>query len=103
MGDMYISGGENVYPAEVERVLINHPKIFEAAVIGVPDAKWGMTGHAFIKPKKGLTVTHEEVVAYLRERVAAYKIPRTLEIIDEFPKTASGKIKKSELAKKGSP
>lgn len=99
LGDMYISGGENVYPAEVERVLLNHPKIFEAAIIGVPDDKWGKVGHAFIRPKKGETVEHQEIVSYLKEMVASYKIPKSMELIDEFPKTASGKIKKSDLAK----
>lgn len=100
MGDMYISGGENVYPAEVEKALLNHPKVFEAAIIGVPDAKWGQAGRAFIKLKKGKTITLEEVVAFLKENVAAYKIPKSLEIVDDLPKTASGKIKKSLLAKR---
>ncbi len=100
MGDMYISGGENVYPAEVEKVLLNHPKIFEAAIIGVPDEKWGRVGHAFIKLKKGETMDPQEMVAYLKERLAAYKIPKSMEVIEEFPKTASGKIKKSKLARR---
>ena len=99
MGDMYISGGENVYPAEVEKALLNHPKVFEAAIIGAPDAKWGKAGRAFIKLRKGETITLEEVVAFLKENVAAYKIPKSLEIVDDLPKTASGKIKKSLLAK----
>jgi len=60
MGDMYISGGENVYPAEVERVLLNHPKIFEAAIVGVPDEKWGRSGHAFIHPKPGEVIDSDE-------------------------------------------
>jgi fatty-acyl-CoA synthase len=97
MGDMYISGGENVYPAEVEKVLLNHPKIFEAAIIGVPDEKWGNSGHAFIRPKPGEALDYAEMKSYLKDRVAAYKIPKTMEIVEEFPKTASGKIKKSDL------
>jgi fatty-acyl-CoA synthase len=99
MGDMYISGGENVYPAEVERVLMSHPKVFEAAIVGVPDDKWGMSGHAFVRPRDGETIAFDEIVTFLRERVAAYKIPKSMEIIDEFPKTGSGKIKKTELLK----
>ncbi len=97
MGDMYISGGENVYPAEVEKVLLNHPKMFEVAIIGVSDKKWGKSGHAFVRLKKGETMDTEEMVLYLRGKVASYKIPKSMEIIGEFPKTASGKIKKSKL------
>lgn len=99
MGDMYISGGENVYPAEVEKVLLGHPKIYEAAIVGIPHPRWGKVGHAFIKPRQGMEITLDEVVSFLKDRVAAYKIPRSMEIIEEFPKTASGKIKKSELRK----
>ncbi|MBW2284214.1 MAG: long-chain fatty acid--CoA ligase [Deltaproteobacteria bacterium] len=99
MGDMYISGGENVYPAEVERVLMSHPKVFEAAIVGLPDDKWGMSGHAFVRPREGEAIAFDEIVSFLRERVAAYKIPNSMEIVDEFPKTGSGKIKKTELMK----
>jgi len=97
MGDMYISGGENVYPAEVERVLLNHPKIFEAAIVGMPDEKWGRSGHAFVHPKSDEAINFEEMTAFLRDKVAAYKIPKSMEIVKEFPKTASGKIKRREL------
>lgn len=101
MGDMYISGGENVYPAEVEKVLLNHPKIYEVAIIGVPHPKWGKAGHAFIKlQNQQESMTFDEMVFYLRGKVAAYKIPKALEIINEFPKTASGKIKKSQLTQR---
>jgi fatty-acyl-CoA synthase len=99
MGDMFISGGENVYPAEVEKVLLNHPKIFEAAIIGVPDARWGKVGHVFVRLKKGESLDYPELVAYLKERVAAYKIPKSMELVDDLPKTASGKVKKSRLKK----
>ena len=97
MGDMYISGGENVYPAEVERVLLNHPKILEAAIVGVPDEKWGRSGHAFVHPRPGEAIDFDEMVSYLRDKVASYKIPRSMEILKAFPKTASGKIKRREL------
>jgi fatty-acyl-CoA synthase len=99
MGDMFISGGENVYPAEVEKVLLNHPKVFEAAIIGVLDARWGKVGHVFVRLKKGESMDYPELVAYLKERVAAYKIPKSMELVADLPKTASGKIKKSRLAK----
>jgi fatty-acyl-CoA synthase len=102
-GDMYISGGENVYPAEIEKVLATHPKIFEVAIIGVPHEKWGKTGHAFIKLKNGERIDYEEITSYLQDKVASYKIPKSVQFIDEFPKTASGKIKKSELVKLISP
>lgn len=97
MGDMYISGGENVYPAEVEKALLGHPKIFEVAVIGMPSEKWGKTGHALIRCKKGEMIDIDEVVAFLGDKVAAYKIPKTMAIVDKFHKTASGKIKKKDF------
>jgi len=81
----------------VERVLLNHPKIFEAAIVGVPDEKWGKSGHAFIHPKPGQRIDFEEVVTFLRDKVAGYKIPKSMQILKEFPKTASGKIKRREL------
>ena len=98
--DMYISGGENVYPAEIERVLGEHPKILEVAVIGVPDEKWGEVGKALIVPKTGEKLTKEEVLDFLKDKLAKYKIPKHVEFTTEFPKTASGKIKKVELRKK---
>ena len=100
IGDMYISGGENVSPAEIERVLTTHPKIFEVAIVGIPDNRWGKVGHAFIKTREGETISYDEVKDYLKKLVASYKIPKSMEVIDELPKTASGKIKKSVLIKK---
>ncbi|GAB6161765.1 long-chain fatty acid--CoA ligase [Desulfothermus naphthae] len=98
--DMYRSGGENVYPAEIEKVLAGHPKIENVAIIGVPDAKWGETGMAFIVVKKGETLTKEEIYDFLEGKIARYKYPRHIKFIDELPMTASGKIKKVELKKK---
>jgi fatty-acyl-CoA synthase len=97
--DMYISGGENVYPAEVERALLTHPKIREAAVIGIPDEKWGSVGKAFLCLNKAETLNYEELVLFLKGRIASYKIPKSMEVFDELPKTASGKIKKKNLTK----
>jgi fatty-acyl-CoA synthase len=92
--DMYISGGENVYPAEIEKVLFAHSKILDAAAVGVPDAKWGEVGKAFIVLKPGETMTEEEALQFLKGKVGKYKIPKYVEFIEELPKTASGKIQK---------
>jgi fatty-acyl-CoA synthase len=92
--DMYISGGENVYPAEIEKVFFAHSKIFDVAVVGVPDAKWGEVGKAFIVLKPGETMTEEEALKFLKGKVGKYKIPKYVEFVEELPKTASGKIQK---------
>jgi fatty-acyl-CoA synthase len=95
--DMYISGGENIYPAEIERILHTHPKIFDAGIVGVPDEKWGEVGKAFIVLKPRETMRSEEVFEFLKGKVAKYKIPKYAEFVGEFPKTASGKIQKFVL------
>jgi fatty-acyl-CoA synthase len=92
--DMYISGGENVYPAEIEKVLHTHPRVFDAAIIGIPDEKWGEVGKAFIVLKPGGTVSNGEILEFLKGKVAKYKIPKCVEYVEELPKTASGKIQK---------
>ena len=92
--DMYVSGGENVYPAEIEKVLHTHSKIFDAGIVGVPDEKWGEVGKAFIVLKPGETMGNGEVFEFLKGKVAKYKIPKYTEYIEELPKTASGKIQK---------
>ncbi|PIV23076.1 MAG: AMP-dependent synthetase [Deltaproteobacteria bacterium CG_4_8_14_3_um_filter_45_9] len=98
--DMYRSGGENVYPAEVEKVLLTHPEILQVAIIGVPDDKWGETGKAFILPKQGAKLTREEVLQFLQGKVAKFKFPTYVEFLSELPMTSSGKIKKVELKEK---
>lgn len=95
--DMFISGGENVYPAEVERVLNAHPAVLEAAVIGVPDAKWGEVGAAFLLLRPGQTVDVETLRPWCRERLAGYKVPATVRIVEDFPRTAAGKVRKPDL------
>lgn len=95
--DMYRSGGENVYPAEIERVLCEHPKIDNVSIIGVPDDKWGETGKAFIVCKKGETITKDEIYSYLDGKVARYKFPTHIVLVDSLPMTSSGKIRKSAL------
>lgn len=95
--DMFISGGENVYPAEVERVLDTHPAILEVAVIGVPDDRWGETGAAFVLLRPGAELEPEALRSWCRERLAGYKVPAHLRLVEDFPRTAAGKIRKPEL------
>ncbi len=95
--DVYISGGENVYPAEVEKALCDHPAVAEAAVIGVADDTWGETGRAFVVLVPGSSPTESELIEHLRARLAGYKIPRSLVFADSLPHTASGKVLKSRL------
>lgn len=97
--DMYISGGENVYPAEVERILQQHPAVLEAAVIGVPDAKWGEVGAAYVLLRPDQIIEPEALRLFCRERLAAYKVPAHLRLVQDFPRTAAGKIRKPELRK----
>ncbi len=95
--DMVISSGYNVYPVEVDNVLFDHPRVLEACTVGVPDSYRGESLKAFIVVKEGETLTAEEVVAYCKERLAAYKVPHEVEFIDELPKTVVGKILRREL------
>ncbi|MCC5884939.1 MAG: long-chain-fatty-acid--CoA ligase [Gammaproteobacteria bacterium] len=95
--DMIISGGENVYPREVEDVLYAHPAIVEAAVIGVPDPRWGERVHAVVVLRDGQPVEADTLLAFVRERLAGYKVPRSVEFTDELPKNATGKILKKDL------
>jgi len=94
---MFISGGENVYPAEVESVLHGHPAVSEGALVGVPDAKWGEVGRAFVVVRPGQTLTETELLAFLRERLAGYKVPKSIVFMSELPKTGAGKIDKKTL------
>lgn len=93
--DMYISGGENVYPAEVENVLYRHPEVVLASVVGVPDDKWGEVGHAFVVLRSGDTA--EELRAWCRERLAAFKVPARFQVLEDLPRNATGKILKNVL------
>jgi acyl-CoA synthetase (AMP-forming)/AMP-acid ligase II len=95
--DIYIMGGFNVSPAEVENLLLKFPKIEQVAVVGVPDQRFGQVGMAFVIPRPGLTVTAEEVIEYAREHIANYKVPRRVEIVSSFPLNATGKVLKTEL------
>jgi long-chain acyl-CoA synthetase len=95
--DLIIRGGYNVYPREVEEVLYAHPAVAEAAVIGVPDPKWGEEIRAIVAVKPGQTVTEAELIEFVKERAAAYKYPRTIEFRDSLPKNATGKILRKDL------
>jgi fatty-acyl-CoA synthase len=95
--DMFISGGENVYPAEIEKVLYGHPAVALCAVIGVPDVKWGEVGKACVVLRQGETASEEELLNYLSQRLARYKVPKSVVFMNELPISAAGKILKREL------
>jgi fatty-acyl-CoA synthase len=99
--DMYISGGENVYPAEVEALLQKHPEIEDVAVVGIPDREWGETGHAFVIRKTDSELTEEEVISFCNDRLARFKWPGRVTFCSEFPRTSLGKIRKHLLTKSG--
>ena len=94
---MYISGGENVYPAEVEAVLAELSEVAEAAVIGVPDEKWGEVGRAFVIPRAGASLSEAQVITHCAARLAKFKVPVRVVIAESIPRTASGKVQKHLL------
>ena len=98
--DMIVSGGENVYPREIEEVLYRHPAVAEASVIGVPDPKWVERVHAVVILKEGATATEEEVIAYCKAQMASFKTPKSVEFVKSLPKNPQGKILKRELREK---
>jgi acyl-CoA synthetase (AMP-forming)/AMP-acid ligase II len=95
--DLIVSGGENVYPAEVEAVLLEHPAVLEAAVIGRPDRTWGQAVHAVVVPVPGTRCDAEQLATWVRERLAGFKLPRSFEFASELPRTASGKLRRGAL------
>jgi len=95
--DMIISGGENVYPAEIEQIVMEMPAVRSIAVIGVPDDRWGEVPLAIVALHEGAQVTPEDILAHVRGRVAKYKLPRAAVLVDDLPRTASGKVRKVEL------
>lgn len=98
--DMIVSGGENIYPREVEEILYRHPAVLECAVFGIPHPKWVEAVHAVVSLKKGATVTSEELIEFCKKNIARYKVPKSIEIVQEIPKGASGKILKKEMRSK---
>ena len=98
--DMIISGGENIYPAEIEEVLYTHPKILEAAVIGVPDPDWGESVKAIVVSKQGETLTEEEAIEHCKKNLASYKKPKSVDFVDALPRNPQGKVLKFALREK---
>ena len=93
--DMFIVGGFNAYPAEIEGFLLEHPAVAQAAVIGVPDERLGQVGKAFVVPTS--RVSAEELLSWARDRMAGFKVPRYLQFVDELPLNATGKVRKDQL------
>jgi fatty-acyl-CoA synthase len=91
---MYISGGENIYPAEIEAVLHAHPHVSDAAVVGVPDERWGEVGIAFVVADDA---TEEELIEWCRARLARFKVPKSLRFVAEIPRNGMGKVQKQDL------
>jgi fatty-acyl-CoA synthase len=97
--DVIISGGENIYPAEVESVLAAHPLVVEVALIGLPDVRWGEMPQAVVVPRPGARLEAEELLAFAGQRLARYKLPRSVILVEALPRTAAGKIDKERLKK----
>jgi bile acid-coenzyme A ligase len=95
--DLIVTGGSNVYPNEVEEVLLSHPEIFDVAVIGLFDQEWGKRVHAVVQPVAGASITDDEVRGYARERLVAYKVPKTVEFVRRLPRSELGKVQRNRL------
>jgi acyl-CoA synthetase (AMP-forming)/AMP-acid ligase II len=95
--DMVISGGVNIYPAEVEAVLYAHPAVMDAAVIGVPDDQWGESVKAVVQLREGMSASAEDLIQFCGERLAGYKKPRSVDFVDEVPRDAAGKLLKRQI------
>lgn len=98
--EMIITGGENVYPAEVENALYGHPSVADVAVIGVPSAKWGQAVHAVVVLRPGQHATHAELISWAREFIGGYKLPKSIDFMDALPRNGTGKVIKGELRKR---
>lgn len=99
--DLFIVGGSNAYPAEIERVLASHPDVNQAYVVGVPDSRLGEVGFAFVEPKAGTSLDEEQIRAFCRERLANFKVPKMVRFVDSWPRTATGKIERFRLKEMG--
>jgi fatty-acyl-CoA synthase len=95
--DMIVSGGENIYPAEVENAIMGHPGVADVAVIGVPDARWGEAVKAIVVKKPGLEPDPAGIIAHARERIAGYKLPKSVDFVDALPRNPSGKVLRKDL------
>jgi fatty-acyl-CoA synthase len=98
--DVVVSGGENISTIEVEQALLSHPAVLEAAVIGIPDEKWGEAPKAFVVLRQGERAEEDELIQHVKTKIARYKAPKVVEVIDELPKTSTGKVQKFELREK---
>ena len=95
--DMIISGGENVYPAEVENAIYSHESVADVAVVGVPDKLWGEAVKAFVVPKEGAELDEKMIIDFARTQIASYKCPKSVDFIETLPRNPSGKILRREL------
>jgi bile acid-coenzyme A ligase len=95
--DMIVTGGANVFPAEVESALAGHPDIADVVVIGLSDPQWGRRVHAVVQLAEGAALTEDDVIAYAKSRLAHYKAPKTVEFIDAIPRTAATKVNRSAM------
>ncbi len=94
---MFISGGENIYPVEIEKALYEHPAVAQCAVIGVPDEKWGEVGKAIVVLKPNTSATEEELIEHMKSRLAKFKVPKSVAFVAALPLSAAGKVLKREL------
>jgi acyl-CoA synthetase (AMP-forming)/AMP-acid ligase II len=99
--DMFIVGGFNAYPAEIENIMNRHAGVAQVAIVGVPDARLGEVAMAFVIPTAGTTLDTDELIAWCREHMANYKVPRYVEVVDALPLNASGKVLKYDLRERG--
>jgi len=95
--DMFVVGGFNAYPAEIENMMMTHPAVGQVAVVGVPDHRLGEVGRAYVVPRAGATIDEAELIAWCREQMANYKVPRSVEVVDALPLNATGKVLKYVL------
>ena len=95
--DMIVSGGENVYPAEIEEAILSYSKVADVAVLGVPDEKWGQTIKAVVAPKEGLKIAEKEILDHLAARLSGFKRPRILSFVESLPKIGSGKLDRVKI------
>jgi acyl-CoA synthetase (AMP-forming)/AMP-acid ligase II len=94
---MIVSGGENIYPREVEEILSKHPAVLEVAVIGIPDKRWGETVKAVVALREGMEASAEQLIAFCRSRLGGFKLPRSVDFVQALPRNAVGKVLKREL------
>ena len=95
--DMYIVGGFNAYPAEIEGIMVGHPQVGQVAVVGIPDERLGEVGVAFVVPRPGHTVDPEQLMAWCRDHMANFKVPRSIRVVDSLPLNPTGKVMKFQL------